>query len=309
MILRNLFYTYDQAEDGGEGAAAGGSQTAPEGAGEAAGGTEPPAQPGEGEGAADPAAGTDGKPAAAGEQFELNWNGKKIAVNSREEAVALMQKGYNVTQKEQEVSKLRKELLTKHERADRLFAELERMKQQGRPADEPGADPQEPPDKVTQLEQQVKELRDKHLEEQWGKVYNPLATKYPDVPELELAQAFQKAMAAGEVENTADGLEQVAAKLAEGYSTQINQRLEKQLSNPESPLVKAHNEKVVTALLADPNNPKMAEYNKKVIAAYIADKSKLTNAGGDGGKGAGAGAPTDKKLTISQVAAKYGAGD
>jgi hypothetical protein len=311
MILRKLFYTYDQAEDGGEGAAGGGSQPAADASGEDAGGAgAPPAQPEAGEPAAAPAAGTDGKPAAAGEQYELNWNGKKIAVNSREEAVALMQKGYNVTQKEQEVSKLRKELLTKHERADRLFAELERLKQEGRPAAEgEEASPQDPPDKVTQLEQQVRELRDRHLEEQWGKIFSPIATKYPDVPELELAQEFQKALEAGDVENTAEGVEQIAAKLAENYTTQINQRLEKQLSNPESPLVKAHNDKVVTALLADINNPKLTDYNQKVIAAYMANKMKLANAGGDGGKGGGAGAATDKKLTISEVAAKFNTGE
>lgn len=294
-------FLMDQVNDDGA-AGGGGSPAGTEGAGAVGGEGAPPA--GGAAGAASQGAGNGGTPSAWA-PMELTHNGQKVSVATQEEAIALLQKGYDYTQKAQEVAKLRKELLAKHSRADHFLSELEKSRQ-GKPEGAGEGEGQEPPDKLTLIEKELAALRDKDYSREWERIYTPINQKYPDVPELELANAFKKALEDGEVENTAAGVETVAAQLNEQITGQINQRLEKQLGAPDSPLVKAHNEKVISAFLADAENPRLKEYAQKVIADYVAGKVKLRDAGGDaGGPGAGSGTPADKKLTIAQVAAKY----
>ena len=305
MIWLEKFLMDQVADPAGDGAA-GGSPAGADGAGAAGGDGAPPA--GGAAPAAGPGAGNGGTPSAWA-PMELTHNGQKVSVATQEEAIALLQKGYDYTQKAQEVAKLRKELLAKHSRADHFLSELEKSRQ-GKPEGAGEGEQQEPPDKLTLIEKELAALRDKDYSREWERIYTPINQKYPDVPELELANAFKKALEDGEVENTAAGVETVAAQLNERITGQINQRLEKQLGAPDSTLVKAHNEKVISAFMADASNPKLQEYAQKVIADYVAGKVKLRDAGGDaGGPGAGAGTPADKKLTIAQVAAKYSAGE
>jgi hypothetical protein len=299
-------FLMDQVNPDGAGAGGSGSPAGADGAGAAGGEGALPA--GGAAGAAGQGAGNGGTPSAWA-PLELTHNGQKVSVATQEEAIALLQKGYDYTQKAQEVAKLRKELLAKHSRADHFLTELEKSRQ-GKPDGEGDGEQPEQPDKLTLIEKEVAALRDKDYSREWERIYNPINQKYPDVPELELANAFKKALEDGEVENTAAAVEAVAAQLNERITGNINQRLEKQLGVADSPLVKAHNEKVISAFMSDAENPRLKEYAQKVIADYVAGKIKLRDAGGDaGGPGAGGGAPSDKKLTIAQVAARYSGAD
>lgn len=297
------------ADPGAEGAAAGG-----EGAGAAAAASAAPAGT---EGAAASQAGTGSEPAAWA-PLDLEYKGQKVAVKTREEAIALMQQGHDYTQKtqsaakaKQEALKIKQEYMSRLERTTALLAELEAKRNkaaEGEGGEEAAGESQQAAapanDKLQKLEQELAEMRDEKNAEAWVKLTAPILQKFPDVPEGELAVAFEAAVSRGEVENTMEGLQEVAEQMNGHYSGELNKRLEKQLSEKDSPLVKTHNDKVISAFLNDANNPKLQEFTQKVIADYVAGKLKLKNAAGDTGKGAGTGSGK-KERTIAEIAASH----
>ncbi len=301
------FFNIDQAENdasngGGTGSQDGGANGAA-GAGAAAGAEGAAAQGGASGGAANQNAGNAGGNAgAAWEQREVDWNGQKVAVKTWEEAKALIQKGYNVTQREQELSGMRKSLLAKMARFEQL--EAERAKKAGNNDGEAeGGEGADDPIKLMQSRQD--KLEDELKIEKWNKVFEPISKEYPDVPEMELIDAFRAKKLALEVEDTTEGLMQVAQELSEQHTGRINQRLETALTDPKSKVATDYAEKIITTLLADTNNPRLKTYNKTVIDAYLAGKLELAEAGGDnGGRGNGAGTGSEKVESIAEIAAR-----
>lgn len=264
-------------------------------------------------------AGTGQEPAAWA-PVELEYKGQKIPVKTREEAIALMQQGHDYTQKtqsaakaKQEALKLKQDYMSRLERTTALLAELEAKRNKAatgegegeQEGDGEGRKPAPPADdKLQKLERELAELRDERNAEAWEKITAPILQKFPDVPEAELAEAFKAAVDRGEVENSLEGLQEVAEQMNGHYSGEINKRLEKQLATKDSPLVKAHNDRVISEFLNDANNPKLQEFTQKVIADYVAGKLKLKDAAGDTGKGAAAGAGK-KERTIAEIAAQH----
>lgn len=287
-------------------------------AGNSAAGNQPPAQAGNEGSAASQSAGNGNQPSAWA-PMELEYKGQKISVATREEAIALLQQGHDYTQKTQALSKekqaafkARQEYMAKLESTTKLLAELEAKRNkpaegEGNEGGEPPAEPTADNPKLQELERQLAELRDEKNAEAWTKLTAPILQKFPDVPEAELADAFAAAVDRGEVENTLEGLQEVAEQMNTHYTGEISKRLEKQLGQKDSPLVKAHNDKVIADFLADANNPKLQEYAQRVIADYVKGKLKLKDAAGDAGKGQGAGA-SDKKESIAEIAARHRAG-
>lgn len=279
---------YDQDEhDAGGGA--GGVATSQDGAGDGiadaaaaalAGGTADGA--GAGDGAAGPKAGTDGKTsqAAAGEQFEITWEGKKIQM-TRDEVINNAQRAYNVTQREQELAKTRKDYQVKLLKLDQYYADLEKA---GKPAK--GADGAEPDadDPLSKVAGEVAELKNQLLVQSWEKSYAPVKQKYPDVSEKMLIEEFQVKIQAGEVDNSNEGLMQTAEAMAKGFDSTVETKLDK--------------------LLADPENPKIKAHNLKVIEAFVKGKKDLANAGGDKGAG-GTGGKAKEAKSIDEVADSY----
>lgn len=298
--LHKFLMDQDRGADGGSsGSPAGGD------AGEAGAGAAAAPQAGEGSSPAGSGADNGGTPPPAWAPVEINWKGQKVSVKTLEEASALMQQGYDYTSKTQEVARLKKELLAKHSRADHFLAELEkRGGQRQEPESDAGGEP-EPQDKTAKLEQQLNQLMEREHERAWNGIYDPISKKFPDVPELDLANAFAKAVEEGDAQNTVEDLERIASELAPKYKDQRNQQLSKLLEDKESPIIKSYSEKVIDAFLSDKENAKLKAFSQKVISDYIADKTKLKNAGGDGGPAGAGGATQDKKRTIAEIAASY----
>lgn len=295
------FFTIDQAEDAAGGAGGGEGSQGGDGAISQAAAVALAAQESDKKEAAAQPAGEPGKTSqeAAAEQFELTHNGNKIKM-TRQEVIDAAQRGYNTTQKEQEISKLKKELIAKHARANQIIEEAEKAGKQPEGEEEPESE-------LNQLKNTITGITEKLQLQEWEKALGPIHTKFPDVDELELAAKFQEKVKAGEVENTNAGLEEVATELAQHSEGKVNKKLEAVLADEKNNMVTSHNQKVIEKFLANPEDPKLKAYEQKVIADYVAGKTKLSSAGGDNGKGAaaGAGAGKDKVESISDVAERH----
>lgn len=278
----------DQDENDAGGGAGGGAASqagggaAGAGAGDAGGAGASNAQAGAGQGAASQNAGTDDKTnqAAAWTQRDIVWNGQKIPVKTEEEAIALMQKGYNFTQGQQEIAKIRKDLIAKSTRFDQLLAELEKNK----PAQGEGEEADDP---VKKLGKDVEDLRTQAQIQQWDKAFGPVKQKYPGISEKVLIVEFQDKIQAGEVEDSAEGLMKTAESLASERTGIVNRQLDE--------------------LLAKADDPRITAFKQKVIADYVAGKTKLADAGGEHGGSGGAGG-AEEKGSISEIAARIRAG-
>jgi len=221
------------------------------------------------EGSQDPNNGASGSTPQDG--LEITWNGQKKKV-SREEAIKLAQQGYNVTQKEQMLSRKSKELQDKMQRLDALIAEAEKN------GDDPSGD-----NEIKKLSNELKSYRDEIGEIKLQRAMEPIKSKFPDIDEDQLLIAFEKKVSSGEVEDNENGLMSVAENLAKGYGEKVSSQLEK--------------------LLSDPENPKMKAFADKVIREYIEGKRKLANAGGE--TGGPSGGPKPQKIeSISEAASR-----
>jgi hypothetical protein len=241
------------------------------------------AQAGAGDGTAKPPAGTPDKTnqGAAGEQFEIVWNGQKVNM-TRQELIDNAQRAYNVTQGEQANSKTRKELAAAYKRLEELMADAE--KQRGKPPENDDDDPVTTLSKANiATRKEVAELREKALLQDWERAVTPVMQKYPDISEKALLDEFQEQVKAGEVDDNAAGLMKTAEGMANKHEDLVGKRLD--------------------ALLAKEDDPRMKALKEKWIAGYVADKTKNANAGGEKGAGA-AGSGADKVKSISETAAE-----
>lgn len=231
----------------------------------------------------------DGKPVqiprSALEALELDQevNGKKFKLPLKEVA-ARSQRFENITQKEQEVAARNKDLAAKIAKFDAMIAE--RQAAAAGEGEGAGGEQGEPDPKLTKLEAEVAELRQKQAlqdeaaeQETWKKATEPVLQKFSGINETELRRRFldncAKAAEAGEdalkAENSPEGLQRAAESLISERETLVNERLEK--------------------LLADPENPKVKEIEQRAIEKFTAEKLKLSQAGGEHGGSSAGGAP------------------
>jgi len=250
-----------------------------------------------GEGAANQNGGNDKtNPTSKAEQFELVWHGQK-KVLSREEVIALAQRNYNVTQQEQKISQMRKDLITKQQAAEDLLSEIQKRQSEG--GEGAGVDDKSVMEKVYS---ELEGLKEKLNLQEWEKAMGPVKQKYPDINDLDLATEFQAKLKTGEVSDDENGLMEVAGEIARNQGEQNSKKMETLLSDSKNKTVLEHNDKVVKSLLANPQDARLAEYNQKVIADYIAGKLKLKDAGGE--KGPGGTGTSEKSESIAEVAAR-----
>jgi hypothetical protein len=204
--------------------------------------------------------------------FELNINGKTEKL-TREQLIARGQQVGNITQREQEVARERKDLAAKMARLDELLAEAEK-----------GSQPPEEVNEMDALKGQIGELKALEDQRQLDSAMAPVKTKFPDLDEDAVLTLFLKKVKNKEVENSAAGIMAAAEEVHNGRETMVKGSLEKLLANHDAPELKA--------------------YNEKLIADYVAGKYKISNAGGDlgGAGGAGNGAPAKGGESISEIA-------
>lgn len=228
--------------------------------------------------ASQPAEGGETSQPSAQEQFEIVWNGQKKNM-TREEVIAHAQKAYNITQREQEVARTRKDLTAKLERLDKLIEEAERR----------GENPEDagPEDPVAKLSKEVEEMRSKAQIAEWEKAFSPIQQKFPNISEKNLLNEFTEKVKAGEAEDTSAGLMAVAEEMDKQFAGITDKRIE--------------------AVMKNPNDPRMKAYNEKLIADYVAGKVKLAHAGGEPGA-TSTGTKPDSKASIADIAAKLRAG-
>ena len=240
-------------------------QAGAEGAGSGGAGGE--GNPGaEGAGAGDDTAGqntgSQGNAGTGEEQFDLTVGGKVIKLN-KTEVINRAQQATDITQKQQKISETQKTLNTKVRQADMLLKEIEDQKATGQsadPADE---------DKFKKLTDEISSLQDVNQQRELDNALAPAKAKYPHLNEDMIINAFTQKANAGEIENSAAGIMEVAAELATTENGSFEQR--------------------VNELIKDPNNPQMKKYNDKLIADYVAGKRRSYNNGGEHGGAGGTG--------------------
>ncbi len=293
----------DGAGAGAAGAAAGaGGAAGAAGAAGGAAGAAAGAAAAAGAGAAGQA-GNGGTPSDQEQFFELE-PGQKLTKAQLKEAWL---KSQDYTKKTQMTAAERKKYQAAAAHADQIaeeyLAELKKL----RGEKEPEPEEKGPEHKVTELEKTVQQMQERVLADKWERTYAPVAEKYPDLDDIEVAVKFSEMVAANKedpttgVENSKAGLMKVAEMMAQERTGKLNAQLEKELGNPANKIAATHDEKVIAELLKNPANPKLQAYNQMVIAQYKAGKLQLASAAGDNGAGPGAGAGTEKAETIDQV--------
>ena len=188
---------------------------------------------GAGEGASAPPAGADGQPGGAPRTYTIKVNGQDKTV-SLEELRELAQKGDDYTRKTQELAEQRRN--SERDFNNRLRTEIEKILQaQQQPRN------QEPQDPSAVALQRTEQLQDQYLADKLDRVLSELEKKHGDSFDRDAFVSLAKK------EGVSDWKDLPA--LAERHAQSMSQRhetlLQKILSNPEHPHVKAFKQKVI----------------------------------------------------------------
>lgn len=154
--------------------------------------------------------------------FRIKRNGQEVQL-TREDAMRLASMGNDYTQKMQELAKARRD----HEARVRAFEAQQRP-----PAN--GGRPQTDEDRVARLEQQIQD-------ERLDRIMRELESKHGDAFDRDVFLAEAARRGVGDWSE----LYSLAEEHVSGMGKRYDDRLSKLLSNPEHPLVKAHNQRII----------------------------------------------------------------